>query len=99
VGQDRRWEDLMEAEVSDCKNNSKSTARAACQPDIIAAAKSAEKASVTWSDLIKFNEKYSAQLDPETQQVEIKLLSGFNDSVTAKAVMQGKSTNRDDIVG
>jgi hypothetical protein len=98
VKQDRRWEDLIEAEVSYCKNNSKSTARAACQPDVIAAARSAEKASMTWIDVIKFNENYSAKLDSESQQVEIKLLSGFNDSLKAKAVMQGKSTNRDDIV-
>ena len=93
--QDRRWEDLIEAEVSYCNNSSKSTARAACQPDIIAAARAAEKASTTWSDLIKFNQKYSATLDPETREVEIKLLWGFNESLKAKALVHGSvSTQR-----
>ena len=91
--QDRRWEDLIEAEVSYCKDNLKSTARAACQPDIVAVARSAEKASTTWSDLIKFNEKYSAKLNAETQQVEMKLLWGFNESLKAKAVMQRTPLN------
>lgn len=86
--QDGRWKDLIEAEVSYCKDNLKSTARAACEPETVALARSAEKASTTWSDLIKFNEKYSAELHAETQQVEIKLLLGFNESLKTKAVMQ-----------
>ena len=88
--QERRWEDLIEAEINYCNNNFKSTAEAACRPDVVAIARSAEKASTTWSDLIKFNETYSAKLNPKTQQVEIKLLLGFNESLKGKAVIQGK---------
>ena len=34
--QERRWEDLIEAEVRYCKNKFKSTADAACRPDVVA---------------------------------------------------------------
>src|SRR5439155_17882333 len=85
-----RWEDVIEEEVSFCKNSFKSTAHDACQPDVVAIAESAKYASTSWSDLMKFNEEYGVKLDPETQQVERKLLWGFNESLTAKAFMQGK---------
>jgi len=88
--EDIDWEAEIQRELASCENSSKRTARAACEPDVIAIAKSAEIKSTTWSDLMKFNEKYSAELDPETEQVEIKLLWGFNESLKGKAVMQGR---------
>ena len=90
--EDIDWAAEIQRELASCENRSTRTARAACEPDVIAIAKSAEIKSTTWSDLIKFNEKYSAKLRPETQQVEIKLLWGFNESLKAKALIQGKIT-------
>ena len=81
--QDSRWEDLIEAEVSYCKNNFKPFW---CQPDILATARSAEKASATWGDLINFNEKYSAKkLRPETQH------GGDEVALGIQRVTQGES--------
>ncbi len=80
----RQWHSLIEAEVDFCRKSSKSTAKAACQPEVVAIAKNAEYASTTWGDLIDFNKKYSAALDPTAQQVECKLLKGFNESLGAK---------------
>lgn len=82
-----RWDALIEEEIAFCQRSSKSTARAACQPDIVAIARSAEYASATWKQLIEFNGAYSQTLDPETQQVERKLLWGFNESLAAKNFM------------
>jgi hypothetical protein len=87
-----QWEALIEEELGYCKNSPKSTARAACQPEVIAIAKSAEYASTSWSELIRFNEEYRPKLD-KTQQVEDKLLWGFNESLKAKEFMQRASLN------
>lgn len=91
--EDPRWEALIEEELSFCENSSKSTARAACQPDVIAIAKSAEYGSISWGELITFNEEYRTKLNPETQQVEDKLLWGFDDSLKAKEFMQRTPLN------
>ena len=84
------WQTLIEQEVSFCKTSSKSTARDACQPEVVEIAKSAECASTTWRELMDFNKKYVARLDPRAQQVEQKLLDGFNDSLASKAFMQAE---------
>jgi len=85
---DSQWDAQIKRELAFCENSSKRTARAACQPDVIEIVRSAEIKSTTWSDVIKFNEKYSAKLDPKSQQVEIKLVWGFNESLKAKAFIQ-----------
>jgi hypothetical protein len=84
------WEAQIEKEVSFCKSSSKSTARAACEPEVVEIARSAEFEHTSWSELIEFNNRYLATLDPQVQQVERKLLWGFNESLAAKAFMQGK---------
>ena len=80
----------IENEIAFCKNSSKSTARDACRPGVIEIARRATYASTTWSELMQFNEKYFANLDPQMHQVERKLLAGFNESVAAKKSMQEK---------
>lgn len=45
-----------------------------------------EVASITWSDLIEFNNRYLAEND--TCQVEQKLLQGFHQSLESKSFMQ-----------
>jgi hypothetical protein len=79
------WKRRLEEEKSFCKNSSK-----LCQPDVIEIADSANYESTTWSDLTEFNEGHAAKLNPQTQQVERKLLWGFNESLSTKAFMQGK---------
>jgi hypothetical protein len=82
------WQTLIEEEVNFCKTSSKSTARAVCEPEVVEIAKSAEYASTTWRELMEFNKKCVARLDPRAQQVEQKLLDGFNDSLASKAFLQ-----------
>lgn len=50
-------------------------------------AKTMNVASMTWSEMITFNEEYISQIDPK-RQVEIKLLSGFNTTLREKAFLQ-----------
>src|SRR5437867_1018715 len=66
------WEAQIEKEVSFCKSSSKSTARAACEPEVVEIAKSAEFEHTSWSQLSQFNNRYLATLDPQVQQVERK---------------------------
>lgn len=78
----------IEKEVSFCKSSSKSTARAACEPEVVEIARSAEFEHTSWSELIEFNNRYLATLDAHVRQVERKLLWGFNESLAAKKFMQ-----------
>ncbi len=87
---DSDWQAAIQAEISFCRNTSKSTARAACQPDVIEIANAAGYGSTSWGELIEFNKAYAAKLDPKLRQVEQKLLWGFNESLAAKAFMQQK---------
>ena len=85
---DYNWEDLLKKEIEYCEKSSKSTARRILDPDVINIARAAEYAGTTWHELLAFNEKYMSNLDPSLQQVEYKLLWGFNESLRAKAFMQ-----------
>jgi hypothetical protein len=87
---DSQWEAQIKRELAFCENSFKRTARAVCEPDVVAIAKSAEIKITTWSELIEFNKTYATTLDPKAQQVEQKLLLGFNETLSAKAFMQGK---------
>lgn len=91
--EDTPWEALIEAEVTFCKSSSKSTARAACEPEVVEIARSGEFAHTSWSELVEFNNRYAATLDPRVQQVEHKLLWGFNESLAAKKFMQGQRSS------
>lgn len=82
------WNDLIDKEVAYCEKSRKSTAKLALHPEGVELAKGAEYASTTWNDLIAFNDKYISSLDASSQQVERKLLWGFNESVSAKAFTQ-----------
>jgi hypothetical protein len=90
--EDRQWGDLIEEEVTFCRSSPKSTARAACEQDVIEIARSAEHGHTSWSELIEFNKTYATTLDPQTQQVEQKLLRGFNETLSEKAFMRNRST-------
>ena len=88
--EDTQWEERIQAEVSFCKNSPKSTAQDVCQAEVIEIARSAKYESISWSEVVQFNKTYATKLDAKEHQVEQKLISGFNETLSAKAFMQGK---------
>ena len=82
------WAELLSNEKDYCRKSSKGTHKDILQLDVVEIAESASYASTTWHDVISFNESYSGGLDSGSQQVEQKLLSGFNDTLRSKAAMQ-----------
>ena len=84
----RQWQDLIKEEIAFCEGSPKSTAKKARQKEGIEIANAAIYASTTWRDLVKFNEQYLAKLDLTVQQVERKLLWGFNETLVSKNFMK-----------
>lgn len=79
------WSAEIEAEIDYCRSSPKSTAKAAIHPRCIEIARQGTYFGTTWRELFEFNERYAQQLSHETQQVEQKLLRGFNATLSAKA--------------
>lgn len=86
--EDSNWRDAISKEIEFCQSSSKSTHKAVLDPEIIRIAESAQYAATTWNDLVKFNSSFVSSLDPKTQQVEQKLLTGFNETLITKKFMQ-----------
>ena len=82
------WKEVLDAEIMHCAKSSKSTAKLATQPQGIEIARAAEYASTTWRDLMSFNNEFISSLKIPLQQVELKLLKGFNETLASKAFMQ-----------
>lgn len=82
------WDEVIDAEISYCEQSSKSTSKRVLHKDGIDLARKSEYATTTWSDLIKFNQKYLSKLKLPNQQVEQKLLWGFNETLAAKAFVK-----------
>ena len=83
------WDAVIDAEIKYCEKSSKSTAKRALDIEGIELARKAEYATTTWLDLTNFNEKYLETLVLPTQQVEQKLIWGFNETLLAKAFIYG----------
>lgn len=83
------WEKVIDAEISYCEGSSKTTSKLALQGEGINIARNAEYETTTWQDLANFNEKYVKTLELPTQQVEQKLIWGFNETLLAKAFING----------
>lgn len=81
------WNEAIEEEIKYCRKSTKATAKMALDPNGLKIAKTAEYVSTTWTDLIIFNDKYTLSLDIPAQQVEKKLLWGFNQTLSAKKFM------------
>lgn len=84
----RSWQDLIEEEKAYCKGSTKPTLKRALDPEGVKLANSAEKDSTTWRELVEFNKEYLLTLDLPKQQVEQKLLWGFNETLRSKKFMQ-----------
>lgn len=82
------WLKLINDELAYCQSSTKSTLREAMKPECVEIASEATFVSTSWSDMYDFNKEYALQLSPESQQVERKLLWGFNESLAAKAFFQ-----------
>ncbi len=83
-----RWKQLIDDEIAYCKTAPTGNHEQFIQPDVLEIANSSSYASTTWLDIIRFNEDYAENLDPVTQEVEHKLLMGFNQTLRSKAAMQ-----------
>lgn len=82
-----QWNEVIENEIEHCRKSTKSTAKMALDNEGLKIAKNAEYATTTWSELIAFNDNYSSSLVTPLQQVEQKLLWGFNETLSAKNFM------------
>ena len=90
---ERPWNDVISEEVAYCQTRATSAAKQALEAENIEVAKRAEYQSVTWQKLADFNEKHMAKLKLPLQQVEQKLVWGFNETLATKMVMRpAKST-------
>ena len=83
--QEGSWNDLLDAEIEYCRSSSKSTAISALHPKGLELASRVTYYSTTWTELAEFNERYSQALELPKQQVESKLLWGFNETLSQKA--------------
>ena len=82
------WNRLIEDELVFCRSSPKSTSAAVCQDSVLEIARTAEYASTTWGEMMSFNQTYMPTLDAVRQQVERKLLDGFNHTLASKQFMR-----------
>lgn len=82
------WSDWIEDEIKYCEKSPKPSLKALLRPEVIALAKAAEYACTSWGAMMTFNSAYMDNLDRTHQQVEHKLLWGFNETLAAKKFMQ-----------
>ena len=87
--EDSDWDAAIEKERRYCENKAK--LRPLIEPENIVVAKSAEYGTTTWQAVMSFNDEYLKRLDPRTQQVEKKLLTGFNQTLSEKFEIQEES--------
>lgn len=76
------WDALIEEEIVYCQNSQKETAKRAI--DCVGVARSIKFVSTSWMEILDFNLHYIRTLNPITQQVELKLINGFNQSLQEK---------------
>ena len=81
------WHEAIEKEMEHCEKSIKSTAKMALYPEVVEIAKNAEYFTTTWTELMFFNDNHISSLTLPSQQVEQKLLWGFNETLSSKAFM------------
>jgi hypothetical protein len=90
IEQKNNWLEVLNAEIKYCMASTKGTSKDALHPVGLYLAKQCEYVSTTWGYLQDFNEAYSRSLSIPTQQVEQKLISGFNDTLKSKYLLRPK---------
>ena len=81
------WNAVIKKEMEHCEKSTKSTAKMALHPEGVKIAQNAEYSTTTWTELMTFNDNYISSLTLPSQQVEQKLLWGFNETLSTKAFM------------
>lgn len=79
------WNALIDEEILYCRMSQKTTVKRASECADIA--RNIEFMNIAWADIFKFNEDYKKSLNAKTQQVELKLVEGFNESLRQKAFL------------
>ena len=88
------WHQLIEEEIEYCRGSGKSTSTQALSDDVIQHVRNSEFRSITWNDIIAFNDRWSDGLDPIAQQVEMEAAGGFNEALRSKAFLHTDDTPR-----
>src|SRR5690606_28114704 len=86
TGKDQDWRALIQTEVAYCRASKKSTLKDACNDRCLEEAEGTFFAGTTWQELFRFNEAYLEQLEGR-QQVERRLICGFNEALKKKAFL------------
>ena len=81
------WNNEINKEIEFCNKSTKSTAKYARSNDVVEIARNSEYGVMTWNQLLQFNEIYLANLNDKFEQVEKKLLWGFNETLRSKDIM------------
>jgi hypothetical protein len=71
-------------EIEYCKASSKSTALKALHKSGLKIVERCEFAETTWRQLLEFNDDYMRDLELPVQQVEHRLIVGFNQTLNSK---------------
>lgn len=86
--EDPQWSVLIDDEIKYCTASTKETLERAVKPECVAIARAATCQSTTWRALYDFNQQYVLTCESRDRQVERKLLTGFNESLSVKAFFQ-----------
>lgn len=84
---DTVWGDEIDREIEFCRRSDKKTHNNLLTEEVIATARSIPIHCLTWNELVEFNKLHIETLSA-SQQVEKKLMEGFNASLSEKAAMQ-----------
>jgi len=76
------WQAEVDQEIEHCKGKGKAKSHLVV-PDVVQLRDHIQVDQLTWGEMIEFNKKYVDRLGPE-QQVERKLISGFNSALLQK---------------
>ncbi len=77
------WIAQIDEEIQYCTSSKKSTLKEAIEADVVEIARTSEYGSVTWKDIVEFNGIWSMDLDTIARQVELRLLSGFDEALNS----------------
>lgn len=78
------WQEQIRQEINHCRNSPKSTAKKALGKDGLDIVHVCQYQETTWENLLQFNIKYLKSLELPLQQVEHRLITGFNDTLKSK---------------
>jgi hypothetical protein len=81
------WADLIENEIAYCRKSPKSTGRKLVDVNVLDISKKCTFCCTTWQKVWDLNEAYAHGLDLPAQEVERKLIEGFNETLATKTFL------------